>query len=187
MKKENIALEISIISIVTSIAATCVAIYRTPELGFDYMGVLVGILSLLTTVLIGWQIYTFIDIKKHSQNLQKISAGTSLEIQKNMAVSESANWMIYHYLLLNEDPLGLNYRFIYHGIACLFHTSQFYDIVTCNAIVKGLLECIVEPKSITVTKSGKNDILKLLYGVKDSDKIDGYLELLNRIALLDVR
>ncbi|MFR7465559.1 MAG: hypothetical protein ACLUVG_12985 [Phocaeicola vulgatus] len=90
-------------------------------------------------------------------------------------------------LAVEEDPLGLEYRFLYHGVACLFHTSQFSDIITCNAVVKGLLECIVNPKSITITKSGKNEILKLLSGVKDTDKIEGYLELLNRIALVNVR
>ena len=58
----------------------------------------------------------------------------------------------YHYLLLGKDPLGLEYRFLYHGVACLFHTSQFSDITTCNVVVKGLLECIANPKSITITK-----------------------------------
>ena len=95
--------------------------------------------------------------------------------------------MIYHYLLLEKDPLGLEYRFLYHGVACLFHTSQFSDITTCNAIVKGLLESIVNPNSITITKNGKNEILKLLSNVKHTDKIEGYLELLNRIALVNVR
>ena len=107
--------------------------------------------------------------------------------KKNMAVSENTNWMIYHYLLLEKDPLGLEYRFLYHGVACLFHTSQFSDITTCNAIVKGLLESIVNPNSITITKNGKNEILKLLSNVKHTDKIEGYLELLNRIALVNVR
>lgn len=37
--------------------AVCVAAWRSPELSFDYQGVVVGVLSLLVTVLIGWQIY----------------------------------------------------------------------------------------------------------------------------------
>lgn len=135
----------------------------------------------------GWNIYTIIDIKNTKDKIDEISTGASLMIQKGMAVSENTNWMIYHYLLLKEDPLGLEYRFLYHGIACLFHTSQFLDIATCNAIVKGLLECMTNPKSITITKNGKDEILKLLSGVKQSDKIKGYFELLNRIALVNVK
>ena len=65
MKKENWALGLSIVAMTIAIIATCIAAYRTPELGFDYQGVIVGILSLLVTVLIGWNIYTFIDIKRY--------------------------------------------------------------------------------------------------------------------------
>lgn len=120
MKKESLALFFSFIAILISVVSICVACPRNQELGFDYQGVLVGVLSLLVTVLVGWKI-------------DEISTGASLMIQKGMEVSENTNWMIYHYLLLKEDPLGLEYRFLYHGIACLFHTSQFLDIATCNS------------------------------------------------------
>ena len=187
MKKESLALFFSFMAILISVVSICVACPRNQELGFDYQGVLVGVLSLLVTVLVGWNLYTIIDIKNTKDKIDEISTGASLMIQKGMAVSENTNWMIYHYLLLKEDPLGLEYRFLYHGIACLFHTSQFLDIATCNAIVKGLLECMTNPKSITITKNGKDEILKLLSGVKQSDKIKGYFELLNRIALVNVK
>ena len=62
MKNEYLALGFSIAAITISIIATTIATYRTPELGFDYQGVIVGILSLLTTTLIGWQIYNVIYI-----------------------------------------------------------------------------------------------------------------------------
>lgn len=187
MKKENWIFGLSTLSVVISIIAICFSLYRTPMLNFDYMGALVGILSILTTILIGWQIYTFIDIKRHSQDLQKISTGASLEIQRSMAVSENANWEIYHYLLLNKDPLGLDYRFIYHGIACLYHTSLLGDITTCNIIVKSILECIINPESITITKSSKSNILKLISSIKQTEKIEGYLELINKVAMIKTK
>ena len=158
MKKESrnwiawIALGLSVIAIIVSIIAICIACPHVPELGFDYQGVVVGILALLVTALLGWNIYTLIDMKSIRDDINKISTGALFNIQKNMAVTENSNWMIYHYLLLNKDPLGLEYRFIELGVASLFHTSQFSDIITCNAIVKGLLECITNPKSITITK-----------------------------------
>lgn len=195
MKKEStnrnlvawVALGLSVVTIIISIVAISVSCPNTPELGFDYQGVIVGVLSLLVTALLGWNIYTLIDLKNIRDNINGISTGASLMVQKNMAITEKSNWMIYHYLLLSEDPLGLPYRFIYHGVACLFHTSLFSDIETCNAVVKGLLECIVDPGSITITKDGKKDILKLLSGVKHTDEIEGYLELMNRIALVKAK
>jgi hypothetical protein len=37
----------------------------------DYIGVIVGILSLLVTVLIGWNIYIALDIKKEWEKYKK--------------------------------------------------------------------------------------------------------------------
>lgn len=58
------------ISLSCSIAAICIASPHIPQLGFDYQGVLVGILSALVTILIGWQIWNLISAK---DNLKKMS------------------------------------------------------------------------------------------------------------------
>lgn len=69
MKKENrnwiawIALGVSGIAIIVSVIAICISCPHIPELGFDYQGVVVGVLSLLVTTLIGWQIYEAVHFK----------------------------------------------------------------------------------------------------------------------------
>ncbi|WP_276789520.1 hypothetical protein [Paraprevotella xylaniphila] len=43
------------------------------DLGFDYLGLIVGVLSLLVTILIGWNIYTLIDFEsKINKTVNKI-------------------------------------------------------------------------------------------------------------------
>ena len=54
---------LSIAAIICSVVAICVSL-PSPELGIDYIGVIVGILSLLVTMLIGWQIWNVIAIDK---------------------------------------------------------------------------------------------------------------------------
>ena len=95
MKKENLALVLSGIAILISIIAICISCPHKAELGFDYQGVLVGILSLLVTALIGWNIYTIIDIKSTRDKIDEISTGASFMVQKNMAVSESTLSLIH--------------------------------------------------------------------------------------------
>ena len=56
MKKEYSIL-ISVASLLLSVIAVCVSVWRSPELSFDYQGVLVGVLSLLVKVIVGFQIY----------------------------------------------------------------------------------------------------------------------------------
>lgn len=82
MKKENISITVAIIALVMGISAICIAAYRTPVLSFDYLGVIIGAQSILVTALIGWQIYTVIDIKqkiaeakKYADESMKVSSG----------------------------------------------------------------------------------------------------------------
>lgn len=155
--------------------------------GLDYLGVIIGILALLATVLIGWNIYALVDIRDIRKNLTEISTGTSLAMEKYVCVSEGVNLMIYHYLLLNRDPLGLEYRLVYHGVSCLMHASRAKDILTCNAVVKALLECIVNPQNMVFTENGKREILKIIALVNNEEEIEGFLELVNRVALIPVK
>ena len=53
---------LSVSSFVFAIIALCKTCYR--GLGFDYIGVIVGVLTILVTTLLGWQIYNAIEIKK---------------------------------------------------------------------------------------------------------------------------
>ena len=81
MKKEYPIWIICIVSLLFSVVAVCTAVWRTPELSFDYQGVIVGVLSLLVTVLIGWNIYTTIGIENRISKFKyavPISLCTSL-------------------------------------------------------------------------------------------------------------
>ncbi len=61
MKSKLLLYIITIVALVISIISLCVACYRNEaELGFDYLGVIVGILAVLVTVLIGLQLYNHI-------------------------------------------------------------------------------------------------------------------------------
>lgn len=51
-------------SILGTITCICVLFNRPNELGFDYTGVIVGILSLLVTILLGWNIFYALEFKK---------------------------------------------------------------------------------------------------------------------------
>lgn len=66
MKFGNLGL--SMLAIIFSILAICFSLPRT-ELSFDYLGLITGILGVLVTVLIGWNIYALIDFRQEKQRL----------------------------------------------------------------------------------------------------------------------
>lgn len=76
---------------------------------------------------------------------------------------------------------------MYHGIACLYHTSKIHDIQTCNVLVKAMLECFTNPEDLTINKNMKRDIFMLLKNVEHSGEIKGFYSLYERIALVSVR
>ena len=54
---------LSFIAIVLSIVAICVSCPRS-DMSFDYLGLITGILGVLVTVLVGWNIYMVIDFRR---------------------------------------------------------------------------------------------------------------------------
>lgn len=80
-----IALILSAISIVVSVIALCRACPHTSDLGMDYQGVIVGILALLVTVLIGWQIYTAINVKEELKEIKALKTEINMKI-RNMSL-----------------------------------------------------------------------------------------------------
>lgn len=70
--------------------AVCVAVWRSPELSFDYQGVLVGVLSLLVTILVGFQIYNSIDVNRKMAEIEKVSRDTArIESSKSIHATKS--------------------------------------------------------------------------------------------------
>lgn len=89
MKKEY-SVWISGASLLLSVIAVCVSVWRSPELSFDYQGVLVGVLSLLVTMLVGFQIYNSIDVNRKISEIEKVSRDTArIESSKSIHATKS--------------------------------------------------------------------------------------------------
>lgn len=111
-KKENISIAISILALFTAI----LAVVRCEPIIVDWLGILVGILALLVTVLIGWQIYNvvYLDhkikklVREDMRNVQTdMRIGireVAIETNNRMAISylRVQNW---HMLIITFDVL----------------------------------------------------------------------------------
>lgn len=176
---------ISCVAITLSVIAICNVYPR--QLGLDYLGMIVGVLALLTTILIGWNIYTLIDIKEIHKRYISIINQVDISQHKVLAVQENANWMIYHQLLLKNDPCGLEFRFLYHGVSCLYHTSMIDKYETCSLIARTINDCFTNPQAVKLSKSNKQQVLLLLRQVKQPSKIEGYMDLMEKVALIGMK
>lgn len=189
-KAERIILYIIIIaSLIMSSIAICRSLPRI--YGVDYIGVIIGILSLLVTILIGWNIYTVIDFNKKKEELSKNEAVLSdliLRVNNNTtadsAVLEFYFAYLYAYLLTNNEPLGLGFWYINHTLNAILKYSEIAKYKECNALVEMLLSTITEPPKIKVNKERKEDLLKLVLGIHGIGNIDKYGDVLSLVSNL---
>ena len=83
MKKASISIFLSIIAIIICIINFFVFNIRVAPYEFDVYGVLVGILGILVTFLLGWQIFSVFQMKKEIDKLKAdISQEVDTEIEK---------------------------------------------------------------------------------------------------------
>lgn len=94
-----VAIFLSVVAIILSIITLC-SVYPNKDLGFDYLGIIVGMFALLITILIGWQIFSMINFKEAQKEAQDISNKTLIEYEKSKLeikkLVEDAN-SIYYY------------------------------------------------------------------------------------------
>ena len=157
MKKE-ISIWIGITALTLSITSICISAWRSPELSFDYQGVIVGVLSLLVTVILGWNIYTVIDIKNTRGEIHKLKGLLEKQIQQSnentklilrMEMIDSAE--VLNAFTTNEIPDSLVVMF-----------NEFHRIKNENGIAKMLAQSYITQSLIGFIKKNNNNITESL-------------------------
>ena len=116
---------------IAGIVAICITAPRQNS-DFDYLGFLVGILSMLVLFTVGWQIYTIIDSRSLRKDYEKLNKKLDLKF-------EDLAFSIYKSQAESFLAAGAFETALFHYLACL----DFYDSAPFEAkeeIVDGLLE-----------------------------------------------
>ncbi len=172
-----IAIALSIPAIILSIIAICVSCSRENQINFDYMGVIVGVLSLLITVLVGWNIFTLIDIRRIQEDIKKRKKEVDFESRRNMCVSSMALSDLYYEITTKQPIKDVKYKYLLYRISAMFNASIIKDIDTCNSITKALLEQI-KPKHLQLNIQQKESLLSLLVATHNKESIQQFSALL---------
>lgn len=183
MKKEGrhrswivwIALGLSVIAIVISIIAICISCPHISELGFDYQGVLVGILSLLVTALIGLQIYNYITFKSEME--KRVTEIVNEKLGRlNHSVIGYAKARLSNAIFMKAIPNSLNNAFdALEDIVLSENIDPNNTALNC-AIDKivGAIEDIKSSNNgiLKIFPNKKNHYLKLIKSIEHEDKDD---------------
>ena len=182
----TITLILSAISIMVSVAALCRTYPHTSDLGMDYQGVIVGILALLVTVLVGMNLYTLVDFGRATKEVELLKAKLHNDINTSLALNSNGTFIMYHYLITGIAPLGLEYNLIRSALSSLVHLSSIGQYDACGVVSKALVQCVVNPSGITITRKSKEELLSLLSEVKQPKKIRLFLDVAQLVTSLNV-
>lgn len=191
MKKDNFTRVMSWIALLVSLSSLIIVLaerYPRTGLGFDYLGLIVGILSILVTILIGWQIYSVINIRETAKAISKTRAEFSLESERNLTQTYlSLSDFFYSRCIGPDQPMSqIEYNYIYYRISAILHASRTGDYETCQSIVKLLLETIRKEYTV-LTASGKKNLIFLLSDVCSPRSIPQFYDLVALIHSLRVK
>lgn len=175
-----------VVSLLVSVISLCVAAYRSPNLDFDYMGILVGILSLLVTILLAWNIYSVIDLRSIKKEFEDMQVDYYMKVQNTNAMTCHALGDFYYSVMMKNEPLGINYQFLYYRISEINHLSNIGNYIFCNALIDSLLTMYVEPELTSMTKSSRDRLISLLSECKGKENLPQIHNLISIISRFDV-
>lgn len=150
----------------------------------DY-GVLVTVLSILVTLLIGWNIWSVIDLKGYKRKYMKLSK--KIEQETNYLHNKAD----FHYGLsmcynaqslagsLSNSSLHNNKFQMYlqaaNGLKILSNLGEF-DM--CRPVIDTLLSTEEDTHDVCLTCVERKQVLVMLKEIPNLDKLDGLLELI---------
>ena len=151
------------------------------------MGILVGVLSFLVTLLLGWQIYTLIDIRKIQAEIREKESDIYVRSEMNQAETHMALWVFYQTNMTEGDIVeNSQYGFVQSGISAIVHFSKCGNYAKASSIAMTLTRYL--PKLTIQEHSDKffdTSLKSLLSGVEQPNKVQGFQELL--VALCKAR
>ncbi len=186
--RNKTSLIISIISIIISVVAVCFSYLRMETVDYNWMEVAIGILSLLTTILIGWQIYNVITfesrLKEEKKNIEiNLKKYFDEKIEDSISYNTGLTFITTSFLFCQNKELrgalflytiftALSYFIKIKNIKEVLPDDEEDPILHCLGMIKGEVEYIKAQKgnyNIRISQKDQNDWLEILFKVCPQD------------------
>lgn len=188
----TITLILSAISIMVSVAALCRTYPHTSDLGMDYQGVIVGMLALLVTILIGWQIYAAINVKEELKDIKDLRRAINkqerdiyIRSTNNLFEFQSAMFMMYDNK--KEKSNSDIFQLYLHGISSIYHLCSLGKQNECTSIVN----ILIARKSILMSEKFQKEqidsLMDILLSAMDISKVENAVLLVNLLSVAPIK
>lgn len=200
-KKKNyfeiVNLIVCFIAIVLSIIAISRTCYRTVELGFDYLGIIVGVLAILVTFLVGWNIYSAIDAKEKIKFYQdEIDRLKTLQEEQMKAFEEKSyknqgdlyiTAVSLAEKIITPSALSLYTDMIFNMVRSIDSLSRAESFTSADAKMRYYCLTIkldMDKFKKNIENETKKNILELLFEIPNKEKMKDFKEFKEIILML---
>lgn len=132
MKTKITSLIVSIVALVSASIALCSGYPRVLECRIDYQGIYVAIFSAIVTLLIGWNIYSLLDIRTEWNAMRNGFENLRSESERKSKYGVELSKAYANYLeaegALAKDKYILAYNIYLHAL-CIFHQIGEVEMV----------------------------------------------------------
>lgn len=176
----KIAKNISLLySTILTTICICNIFPRSENLNFDYSGIIVGILSILVTLLIGWNILSVLNMKEEITNIKNISNKTQ---EETMARAYTSIMNQTSYIVEGRDNNDDCFNAISNGLFACKHYHLAKNFKARDNLLKMILgfkkeNCSLSKKNLNDLRTISGQLEELGIEIKEiSDWINEYEE-----------
>lgn len=184
MYKFWISIIFSLIAIIISVIAITVT-FPSNSLSIDYQGVVACVLSFSVTFLIGWNIWSVIDLKdykrKYKQLYRTIERETNYLHNKadyNHGLSMCYNSISLASSLSNTSKEICKFQMYLQGAQGIKLLSAMNEFDHCNKLINIMLSAENITPDIQLTDEEKREIVKVLIDIPNKNKLPRLLNLI---------
>lgn len=188
---------IPILSLIISVIALAVALPRPNNLGFDYLGVIVAIISLATAFAVGFQIWNALSLenrlkglksqveKEYSEKMDSLEKG--LKVDYNNRVANLSTMVSFSTSIISADMSINNYKYnlafmaYIRALECETIISKNSDI-NLGASSVPMLKKMIDSMPVCITdKEEQKYIIKTILDSCNEELIDRIVAIKNNI------
>lgn len=175
---------ITLISLLFSIISLCNSYPRTSDFGFDYFGIIVGILSFLVafvTIIFGYNIYSLKKELKNEVSKQINNVETKLKSEIETLGNEVSGNMFFR--IAESELKNKQYDLAFQNYILAAYNFNMYNsnlstITVCINRLKYIIKSMqLENITISMFPDGKQDLLQYIINLnrKDTDEIQDFI------------
>ena len=175
---------IALISLLFSIISLCNSYPRTSDFGFDYLGIIVGILSFLVafvTIIFGYNIYSLKKELKNEVSKQINNVETKLKNEIETLGNEVSGNMFFR--IAESELKNKQYDLAFQNYILAAYNFNMYDsnlstITVCINQLKNIIKYMqLNNVTISMFPDGKQDLLQYIINLnrQDANEIQDFI------------